>query len=123
MCNFTKTVHLTGPLASFKTVWRITMTDKNEFIGKLEAQIAEWKSEMQTLQGKAEGATEEVKAQCNEAIAALRNQCEAGEVKLAEWKDKAEDAWEDLQDEAEKTFANFKSAAADSIDRIKSFFA
>jgi len=99
------------------------MTDKNEFVEKLQNQIEEWKCEMKSLEEKAEGASEEVKAKCGEAMDALRCQCEAGETKLEEWKAKADDAWEDFQKDAEETFAAFKASTADSIEKIKSFFA
>jgi predicted nucleic acid-binding Zn-ribbon protein len=102
---------------------KITMTGKNEFVEKLQAQIEEWKGEMKSLEDKAEGASDEVKAKCNEAMEALRCKCEEGESKLAEWKGKAEDVWEDFQKEAEESLTAFKTSVSDSIERIKSFFA
>ena len=47
------------------------MADKNELIAKLQGQIEEWKGEMKSLAEKAEGASDEVKAQCGEAMDAL----------------------------------------------------
>lgn len=99
------------------------MANKNELTEKLEKQIADWKCEMKALEEKAEGAGDEVKAKCGEAMDALRCQCEAGEAKLEEWKAKAEDAWDDFQQEAEDSLAAAKTAVADAIQRIKAFFA
>ncbi len=99
------------------------MADKNELIAKMQRQIDEWKCEMKAIEEQAEGAGAEVKAKCCSAVDELRSKCEEGEAKLEEWKAKAEDAWEDLQTEAEQTFNNFKASVADSIDRVKSYFA
>jgi hypothetical protein len=99
------------------------MTDKHELLTQLQDQIAIWKSEMKILEAKAEGATVEAKAQCREALDALRSQCEAGEATLDEWKDKAEDAWDSFQAEAEESLAAVKVSVTDSIDRVKAFFA
>jgi chromosome segregation ATPase len=96
---------------------------KNECLAKLNAEIEEWKCEMKALEEKAEGAGDEVKAKCCEAMDALRGQCEEGEAKLEEWKAKAEDAWEDFQEEAKESLAAVKTSVADSIQRIKAFFA
>ena len=99
------------------------MTTKKECLDRMNAQIEDWKCEMKALEEKAAGAGEDVKAKCQEAMNALRCQCQEGEAKLEEWKAKAEDAWDDFQQEAEESLAAAKAAVADSIQRIKAFFA
>lgn len=99
------------------------MTDKNEFVAKLQDQVEAWKSEIKSLEDRAEGASDEVKAKYGEAIDALRGKCAEGEAKLEEWKAKAEDAWVDFQKDAEETLSAFKTSVGDSIEKIKSFFA
>ena len=99
------------------------MPEKNEIVERMQGQLEEWKCEMKALEDKAAGASDETKAKCNEAMDALRCKCQEGEAKLEEWKATAEDAWEDMQQEAEESFAAFKASVTDSIQKAKSFFA
>jgi ElaB/YqjD/DUF883 family membrane-anchored ribosome-binding protein len=106
-----------------KHIRKQTVADKNELIARMQGQIDEWKCEMKSLEEKAESASEDVKANCCAAVDELRCKCEEGEAKLEEWKAKAEDAWAEIQADAEQTFDRFKASIADSIDRVKSYFA
>lgn len=81
------------------------MSNKKGLVQKLENQIADWKCEMTVLEEKPEGAGEDANAKCCEAMDALRCQCQEGEAKLEEWKAKADNAWEDFQQEAEESQA------------------
>ena len=98
------------------------MANKNECLDMLQAQIEAWKCEMKSFEEIAAGASEEVKAKYCGAMNELRCKAEEGEATLEQWKATAEDAWESLQEEAEKTFATFSASMADSMRRIKSLF-
>jgi hypothetical protein len=95
---------------------------KEDYLAKLQAHLDEWKEDLERLQAKAAEATGEAKTKLDEQIAELRPKWEEGKLKLEEWRDSADDAWDDFKAEAEIKWDQLTVTMKESVERIKGFF-
>ena len=95
------------------------MTDKKLYQQKTQAQLDEWKAEVDKLKAKASGASADAQLELNRKTEALEGMIEEGKSKLAEVADASEDAWESIKDGVEFAWDKTKSAFSDAVDRFK----
>jgi predicted nucleic acid-binding Zn-ribbon protein len=95
------------------------MNDKKLYQQKKQAQLDEWKAEVDKLKAKASGASADMQIELNEQIEALEGKIEKGKTKLAEIADASEDAWESVKDGVESAWDSMKSAFSDAADKFK----
>ena len=95
------------------------MSKKNEYVDKMKMQLDDWNKDIDTLQVKANLAKAELKVKYNEQIAELRKRRQEGERKLNEIKAAADDSWEHLKGESERTLSALKAAVTEFKSRMK----
>ena len=86
------------------------MSKRDKFIARMKSQLDEGKAELHELEAKARNAQADVRDKYQHTIEELHEKRVAAEKKLEEIGRAGEDAWEDLKDEAERTWAVFKTS-------------
>lgn len=86
------------------------MNEKELYQQKKQAQLNEWKAEVDKLKAKASGASADAQLELNKQIEALEGKIEEGKTKLAEIADASEDAWESIKEGVESAWESMKSA-------------
>lgn len=81
------------------------MTDKELYQQKKQAQLDEWKAEVDKLKAKASGASADAQLELNKEIEVLEGKIEEGKTKLSEIADASEDAWESIKDGVDSVFS------------------
>ncbi|MGE5422643.1 MAG: coiled coil domain-containing protein [Ignavibacteriales bacterium] len=71
---------------------------REEYQGKMEAQLSDWGAEIDKLAARADKATADAKQGYHEQIETLRTKKESIHAKLQELKTSSDDAWEDLRE-------------------------
>jgi biopolymer transport protein ExbB/TolQ len=84
------------------------MNQKELYQQKKQAQLDEWKAEVDKLKAKASGGSADAQLALKKQIKALEGNIEEGKTKLAEIADASEDAWESI-----------KSSFSDATDKFK----
>jgi hypothetical protein len=92
---------------------------KEAYEKKIEAQMDEWKIEIDKLKAKADKAEADAQIQYYKQIEDIRAKQEAAREKLAELKGAGEDAWEDLKTGLENALNNLKDAVKSATSRFK----
>jgi predicted nucleic acid-binding Zn-ribbon protein len=95
------------------------MSEKELYQQKKQAQLDEWKAEVDKLKAKASGASADTQMELNKQIEALEGKIEEGQTKLAEIADASEDAWESIKDGVESAWDSMKSAFSDAAAKFK----
>ena len=95
------------------------MSDKELYQQKKQAQLDEWKAEVDKLKAKASGASADVQLDVNKQIRVLERNLEEGKAKLSEIAEASEGAWESIKDGVESAWDSLKSAAADAASKFK----
>ena len=85
------------------------MSKRDEFIARMKSQLDEGKAELHKLESKVENAQADVRDKYRQTIEELREKRVAAETKLEEIGRAGEEVWEELKDEAERTWAAFKA--------------
>jgi uncharacterized coiled-coil DUF342 family protein len=95
------------------------MTDKELYQQKLQAQLDEWRSEIDKLKAKASGASADAKLEMNRQAEVLESKIEEGKKKLSELADASDDKWESMKDSMDSTWKSLKSAFNDAASKFK----
>jgi len=95
------------------------MNEKELYQQQKQAQLDEWKAEVDKLKAKASAASADVQMELNKQIEALEGKIENGKAKLAEVADASEDAWESIKDGVESAWDSMKSAFNDAAAKFK----
>lgn len=95
------------------------MTDKELYQQKLQAQLDEWRSEIDKLKAKASGASADAKLEMNKQVEVLESKIEEGKEKLSELADASDDTWESMKDSIDSKWKSLKSAFSDAVSRFK----
>lgn len=98
------------------------MSQKDIYIEKLSQQLEYWKSEIKILELKSEVAAEDIKDECQKKLEALRQFYDSTEGKLDQWIEASEEAWESIEDAAEKQLNTANAAMKSALDHIKTLF-
>ena len=95
------------------------MPNKNEYVEKMKKQLDDWNKDIDTLQVKANLAKAELIVKYGEQVAELRKKRQEAERKLNEIKSAADDSWEHLKGETERTLNALKAAVTEFKSRMK----
>jgi DNA-binding transcriptional regulator GbsR (MarR family) len=95
------------------------MNEKELYQQKKQAQLDEWKAEVDKLKAQASGASADAKLETNRQIESLEGRIEEGKSKLAEVGDASDDTWESIKDGMESTWDSMKSAFNDAAEKFK----
>ena len=95
------------------------MSEKELYQQKKQAQLDEWKAEVDKLKAKASGASADAQLELNKQIEALEGKIESGKTKLAEIADASEDSWESIKVGVESAWDSIKSAFSDTAAKFK----
>lgn len=95
------------------------MTDKELYQQKKQAQLDEWRAEVDKLKARASGASADAQLKMNKQIKALESKIEEGKTKLSRLAEASEDAWESIKDGVESAWDSLKSAVSDAAAKFK----
>lgn len=95
------------------------MNDKELYQQKQQAQLDEWKAEVDRLRAKASGASADAQLEMNKQIKVLESKLEEGMAKLAELAKAGEDAWESIKVGVDAAWGSMKSALSDAASKFK----
>lgn len=95
------------------------MNKKDIYQQKAQAQLDEWKAELDKLKAKASGASADAQLELNKHVETLSGALEEGKAKLAEIKGASEDALESVIDRGEAALSTVKSTFNDVAAKIK----
>ena len=95
------------------------MSEKELYQQKKQAQLDEWKAEVDKLKAKASGASADAQLELHKQIEAREGKIEEGKTKLAEIADASEDAWESIKDGVESAWDSMKSAFSQAAAKFK----
>lgn len=85
------------------------MNEKELYQQKKQAQLDEWKADVDKLKAKASEASADAQLEINDEIEALEGRIEKGKNRLAEVGDATEDTWESIKDSVEDAWDSMKS--------------
>ena len=95
------------------------MMDKELYQRKMQAQLDEWKADVDKLRARASRASADTQLKMNEQIRALDSKIAEGKVKLSELSGVGEDAWESIREGVESAWDSLKSAVSDAAVKFK----
>lgn len=95
------------------------MSEKELYQQKRQAQLDEWKAEVDKLRAKASGASADTQLALNAQIKALEGKIEEGKAKLAELAEASDDVWESIKEGVESSWDSLKSAFRDAASKFK----
>ena len=75
--------------------------DRHETKARIEAQIDEWKRNLETMKAKAEASTGDAKVGYRESVAQLQEQLDGLKIRAAKSWDVADDSWDSTRKELE----------------------
>ena len=94
------------------------MENRDEYQGKMEAQLSEWGAELDKLAARADKAKAETKQGYHDQIEALRSKHTSMHAKLQELKTSSDDAWGDLKEGLDHSWDQVKDAFTKAIARF-----
>ena len=95
------------------------MNDKMLFQQKKQAQLDEWRAEVEILKAKASGVSADIQLELNHKIDQLDTKLEEGKRKLKDLEDAGEDVWESVVDGVENAWDSMKTAVSDAAKKFK----
>lgn len=95
------------------------MNKRELYQQKKQAQLDEWKAEVDKLRAKASGESADVQLELKKRIAALEGKIGEGKTKLAKIVDASEDAWESAKEDVESAWDSIKSSFSDAGNKLK----
>ncbi|WP_244155781.1 hypothetical protein [Desulfofustis glycolicus] len=101
------------------TAMEETMSMKDAYQQKIEAQLDEWKAEIEKMKARAKDADADGQLEYYKQIDELRMKQEAAREKLSELKRAGEDAWEDLKSGMELAWDSLGDAMKSARSRFK----
>ena len=95
------------------------MNDKQLYHQKKEAQLNEWKADIDKIKAKASIASADVQIEMNHQIDALERKINEGKTKLSELADAADDMYESGKTGVESAWDSLKSTFSDAASKFK----
>lgn len=96
------------------------MNDQQLHAQKYQAQLDEWKADIDKLKAKAKGAKADAQIEMNKMIEGLESKVQAANDKLAELSSASGDAWEQVKQNVETTWDSLKTSVHEAVEKIKS---
>ena len=95
------------------------MSEKQAYEAKLQAQLDEWKAEIDRLKAKADGAAADVKLAYHKQIDEISAMQKDAWKRLSELKEVGDDAWQDLRGGIEKAWDSLGQALKAATSRFR----
>jgi multidrug resistance efflux pump len=95
------------------------VSEKDLYRQKMQAQLDEWKAELDKIKAKAKKADADAKIQADKNIKELEGKIEDGQAKLKELADASGDAWVSLKGGVEDAWKSLKSGFEDAASKYK----
>jgi 23S rRNA pseudoU1915 N3-methylase RlmH len=95
------------------------MNEKELYRQKRQAQLDEWKAEVDKLKAKASGASADAQLVMNKKIKALESKIEEGTAKLLALSEAGENAWESIKEGVESAWDSLKSSFSEAAAKFK----
>lgn len=95
------------------------MNEKELYQQKKQAQLDEWKADVDKLKAKASGVSADTQLELNKQVEALEGKIGKGQTKLGEIADASGEAWESIKQGVESSWASMKSAFSDAEAKFK----
>ena len=95
------------------------MGDKDAYQQKMQAQLDEWRAELDRMRARMSGASADAKLEFEREAEVLEGKIEAGKKKLSELGDASDHAWESLKDGVESAWKSLKLAIGDAASKFK----
>lgn len=95
------------------------MEDRELYKKKKQAQLDEWKAELDKLKAKASAASADAQLKLNKQIHTLDNKIEEGKVKLSEIHNASDEAWHSIKDGMEAAWGSIRTAFHDAASKFK----
>jgi len=94
------------------------MTTKESYEKKLQAQLDEWKAEIDKLRARAEGAQADAQIEYERQIEDLQALQESANRRLLELKEAGDEAWEDLRAGAQESVETLGQSIRSAMERF-----
>ncbi len=94
------------------------MNDKELYLQKIEAEINEWKAQIELFKAKSISATADVKVSINHNIKIFEEKIEEGKAKLVELSKSTESTFESMKKIFETKWNIIKTAIADTTKKL-----
>jgi len=95
------------------------MANREEYQGKMEAQLSEWGADIDKLKARADQASADTKQGYYDQIETLHTKQASMQAKLQELKTSSDDAWEDLKEGLEHSWNQVKDSFNHAAARFK----
>ncbi len=95
------------------------MSEKDLYRQKKQAQLDEWKADLDKLKAKAEGVSADTKLKMKEQIETIKSEIKKAETKLNELAGAGEDAWGLIKEGVESAWGSLKTAFNDATSKFK----
>lgn len=95
------------------------MDEKKLYEQKLQAQLDEWKAEIDKLKAKAHGASADTQLEFNRKVQDLELKLKDGSDQLSELSEASGEAWETVRQGLESAWDSLSTAMADAATKFK----
>jgi len=95
------------------------MSDKELYQQKMQAQLDEWKAQVDLLKAKASELSADAQLVIGKQIETLDTKIDDGKAKLSELAEAGEEAWEPLKAGVESAWDTLKSAVGEAAGKFK----
>lgn len=95
------------------------MNDKELYKQKFQAQLDEWKAEINKLKAKSMSAKADAQMEMNSLIADIEAKIKTANEKLNELSEAGEGAWESVKGGVESAWSSLKKSVHDAVARFK----
>ncbi len=95
------------------------MTDKELYRKKLEAQLAEWRAELDKLKARADRAEAETKIGMNNELRKLELRIQEGKTKLSELAETSDEAWNSVKSGMESAWNSLTAGFNDAVSKFR----
>lgn len=95
------------------------MNDKELYKQKYQAQIDQWKAEVEKLRAKASGAKADAQLEINKLVSDLEDKVHAANAKMGELSGASEDAWDSVKKSVESSWNSMKASFHEAVSKIK----
>ncbi|MDX9903379.1 MAG: hypothetical protein RB288_04805 [Bacteroidales bacterium] len=92
---------------------------KENYQKKIEAQLDEWRADIDRLRAKAKNATAETKLKYQDNIDKLEMKMDEGKSKLKDIKESSGEAWESIKEGADSIWDTMKATFAEVRDKLR----
>lgn len=95
------------------------MSDRELYRQKRQAQLDEWRAEVNKLKAKTSGVSANTQLEMNRKIKTLESKIDEGKAQLSQLAEASDDAWESLKDGVESAWDTLRSAVGDAASKFK----